>query len=64
MTFRYQPLFELGSDESPYRKLTGEHVGEARLSGKRVLVVEPEGLERLAAEAVRDVSHLFRTSHL
>jgi fumarate hydratase, class I len=62
--FRYQPMFEVGEDEAPYRELSSDHVGEAELSGKRVLVVEPEALSLLASEAVRDISHLFRTSHL
>jgi len=29
-----------------------------------MLVIDPEALRKLAAEAVKDVSHLFRTSHL
>jgi fumarate hydratase, class I len=62
--FRYQPMFELGEDPTPYRKLTGDFVSEDELAGKNVVVIEPEGLTRLAAEAVREISHLFRTSHL
>ena len=63
--FRYQPIFELGKeDDVPLRKLTSDHVGTAELNGRQVLTVEPEGLSLLAAQAVRDISHLFRTSHL
>jgi fumarate hydratase, class I len=62
--FHYQPMFEVGGDEAPYRRLTTDHVDEAKLAGKHVLVVEPEALSLLASEAVRDISHLFRTSHL
>ena len=64
-TFRYQPIFELGKEDAvPLRKLTSDHVGCAELNGRTVLTVEPEGLSLLAAQAVRDISHLFRTSHL
>lgn len=64
-TFRYQPIFELGKeDDVPLRKLTSDHVGGAELNGRTVLTIDPEGLSLLAAQAVRDISHLFRTSHL
>ncbi|MGH9323768.1 MAG: fumarate hydratase, partial [Vicinamibacteria bacterium] len=63
-SFQYQPIFELGDDRTPYRKLSSGHVSETELMGNKVLVVEPEALSLLAAEAVRDISHLFRTSHL
>ncbi|HTY19434.1 MAG TPA: fumarate hydratase [Myxococcota bacterium] len=62
--FSFQPLFELGHDDTPYRKLTADHVGTARWGARDLLTVESAGLERLAAEAVRDVSHLFRPGHL
>jgi fumarate hydratase class I len=62
--FRYQPIFELALDQTPYRKLTSDGLGETQVLGRKVLVVEPEALSLLASQAVRDISHLFRTSHL
>ena len=62
--FRFQPIFELGHDPTPYRKLSSEGVGEADVLGTKALMVEPEALSLLASQAVRDVSHLFRSSHL
>ena len=62
--FRFQPIFELGPDETAYRRLTGEHVATARFEGRELLKVADEALTLLAAEAVRDVSHLFRAGHL
>jgi fumarate hydratase class I len=63
--FRFQPIFELAkTDDVPLRKLSSDHVGSAELSGHKVLTIQPEGLSLLAAQAVRDISHLFRTSHL
>lgn len=62
--FRFQPLFELGPDETPYRRLDGDFVEVASLGGREILRVSPEALRLLAAQAVRDVSHLFRPGHL
>ncbi len=62
--FRYQPIFELGPDRTEYRKLGAEHVSSALADGRSLLVVEPEALERIAAEAMVDIAHLLRSSHL
>jgi fumarate hydratase class I len=64
--FSHQPLFELPHDDetTPWRKLTGDFVGSARFDGHELLTVAPEGLTLLAAQAIRDVSHLFRPGHL
>jgi len=62
--FRYQEMFELGPDETAYRSLGDEGVSTARFEDREVLRVSDAALTRLAAEAVRDVSHLFRPGHL
>lgn len=62
--FRFQPIFELGEDATEYRSLGTEGVSEVRVDGRSILKVEPAVLRRLTAEAIRDVSHLFRSSHL
>ena len=62
--FHYQEMFELGTDETPYRKIGDEGVSTIEIDGRQILKIEPEALSRLAAEAVRDVSHLFRPGHL
>jgi fumarate hydratase class I len=62
--FRFQEVFELGEDETPYRKLTDQYVSTTELEGRTILRVEPEALTELAAAAIRDVSHLFRPGHL
>jgi len=62
--FHYQPLLERGEDETPYRKLGSEHVSSVELGGRRFLQVGRPALTRLAAEAIRDVSHLLRPGHL
>ena len=61
--FRFQPLFELGKDDTPYRKLP-DSVSSVRAGGREILVVQPDTLRRLTFEAIRDISHLFRPGHL
>jgi len=62
--FHFQPIFELGPDVTDYRRLTTEGVSVEALGGRQILEVAPAALRLLAAAAVRDVSHLFRTGHL
>ncbi|MEE3332091.1 MAG: fumarate hydratase [Myxococcota bacterium] len=62
--FHFQTLFERGEDQTEYRKITDAGVSTAEFEGRTILKVEAEALKALAAEAIRDVSHLFRTSHL
>ena len=62
--FAYQEMFPLGEDATPYRKLTEDFVSTVDFDGRPVLKVDPEGLTLLAEAAFRDVSHLYRPSHL
>jgi len=62
--FQFQEIFPHGEDTTPYRRLDGSDVGTDTFRGQAILTVESTALTRLAAEAVRDVSHLFRPSHL
>ena len=62
--FRFQEIFELGPDETAYRELAADGVTSERLGEREVLCVDDDALARIAAEAVRDVSHLFRAGHL
>ncbi len=62
--FRFQPLFDQPEAETAWRSLGSEGVSTSSFAGRDVLVVEGEALERLAAAAIRDVSHLFRPGHL
>ena len=62
--FRFQDVFELGPDDTPYRQLDGERVELARLGSRDILTIDPEALRRLTFEAIRDISHLFRPGHL
>lgn len=62
--FLYSPMFPLGADATPYRKLAIDGVSTTRCDGRAVLRVSPKALEELAFQACRDVSHLLRPGHL
>src|SRR3981081_4620250 len=62
--YRHPPLFPLGKDSTPYRKLTSEGVRMEKVLGGVVLVVAPEAMRLLAAPACLDINHLLRPGHL
>ena len=62
--FVYTDLLPLGPDETPYRLLTTEGVSTVEATGRTFLQVSGEALRRLAATAMRDISHLLRPAHL
>ena len=64
MDFHYQTIFEHGMDTTTYRKLTSDHVATTVFEGREILTVQPEALTLLAREAMDDVAHLLRASHL
>lgn len=62
--FHYQPLFELGDDDTEYRLLTKEHVSIKEFDGKEMLVVDPQALTFLANQAFHDINFFLRPKHL
>ena len=62
--FVHQEMFPLGPDATRYRKLDVGGVGAIEAAGRRFLQVEDETIRALSREAIRDISHLFRASHL
>ncbi len=62
--FRYAPMFPLGDNGTPWRKLDVEGVTTSTCDGQTVLRIKPEALTELAVQAFRDVSHLLRPAHL
>jgi fumarate hydratase class I len=62
--FAYQELLPLGTDDTAYRKLTSDYVSSFEAGGHTFLKVEPEALTLLTREAMRDIAHLLRPSHL
>ncbi|MCQ2347392.1 MAG: fumarate hydratase [Paludibacteraceae bacterium] len=63
MDYKYEPMFQLGKDETEYYLLTKDYVSVSEFEGKPVLKVEKEGLTQMANAAFRDVSFMLRRSH-
>jgi fumarate hydratase class I len=62
--FLYAPMFPLGEDATPYRKLDIGGVSTFEAAGKTVLRVSTAALSELAFAAFHEVSHLLRPAHL
>jgi len=62
--FVYQKPYPLGKDTTKYRLLTNDYVSTVEFEGKKILKVDPKGLELLAQEAMNDVSYFLRPAHL
>ena len=67
--YKHTPLFPLGKDTAPYRKIAvpGAANGGVRVEkimGREVLVVEREALRALTEAAFTDINHLLRPAHL
>ena len=62
--FQYQEIFEHSEDTTEYRSLTSDYVSTTEFEGREILKIEPAALTLIAREAMDDVAHLLRTSHL
>jgi fumarate hydratase class I len=62
--FSYQKPFPIKKDTTQYRLLTKDYVKTIEVDGRKVLKVDPKGLELLAKEAFADVSFYLRPAHL
>jgi fumarate hydratase, class I len=68
--YKHTPLFPLGKDETPYRKIDIGSAGGAlgvrveKIMGEDVLVVPREAIRALAEAAFTDINHLLRPAHL
>ena len=62
--FIYEKPFQIEKDSTSYRLLTKDYVQVIEAGGRKILKVDPKGLELLAKEAIFDLSFYLRTSHL
>src|SRR5260221_4618224 len=62
--YHHTPLFPLGPDKTPYRKLEIGGVKVEKVMGKDMLVVSHEALRALSEAAFTDINHLLRPAHL
>ena len=54
----------MSADTTEYRLLTKDYVKVVECDGRKVLKVDPKGLELLSKEAFADVSFYLRAAHL
>ena len=62
--YHHAPLFPLGKDLAPYRKISADGLRVEKVMGEEVLVVPREALRALAEAAFTDIAHLLRPAHL
>ena len=62
--YRHTPLFALGEDHTPYRKLTTDGVRVETALGREIIVISRDALRLLAQTAFVDINHLLRPAHL
>jgi fumarate hydratase class I len=62
--YKHTPLFPLGADTTPYRKITTDGVRVEQVLGKDMLVVSREALRSLSEAAFGDINHYLRPGHL
>ena len=58
--YKHTPLFPLGPDTTPYKKITAEGVRVEKVLGKDMLVVSREALRALSEAAFGDINHYLR----
>jgi fumarate hydratase class I len=62
--FKYEKPIQLETDTTNYQLLTKDFVTVEEEGGRKILKIDPRGLELLAEKAISDLSFYLRTSHL
>jgi fumarate hydratase class I len=62
--YKHTPLFPLGADTTPYRKISTDGVRVEQVLGRDMLVVSREALRALSEAAFGDINHYLRPGHL
>ncbi|WP_407151595.1 fumarate hydratase [Bradyrhizobium sp. ORS 86] len=63
-SYKHTPLFPLGADTTPYKKVTSDGVRVEKVLGKDMLVVSREALRALSEAAFGEINHYLRPGHL
>jgi fumarate hydratase class I len=64
MPFHHQPLFPLAEDRTVYRQIAATGARLEKVGGHTLIMVEREAIRMLAEQAMIDINHLLRPSHL
>src|SRR5882724_8391591 len=62
--YKHTPLFPLGKDDTPYKKISPDGVRVETVLGKDMLVVSHDALRTLSEAAFVDINHYLRPGHL
>jgi len=62
--YKHTPLFPLGPDATPYKKISSEGARVEKVLGKEMLVVSREALRALSEAAFGEINHYLRPGHL
>jgi len=62
--FIYEPLLNLGTDDTQYRLLTKDYVQVKQFEGQDVLCIDPQALTLLSSQAFHDINFFLRPAHL
>lgn len=62
--FKYQKPYPILKDDTSYRLITKKFISTIEVDGRKILKIDPAGLEFLAKEAFTDVSFYLRAAHL
>jgi fumarate hydratase class I len=62
--FAYQELLPLGTDDTPYRKLTSDGIETIETAAGTFLKIAPSALTLLSATAMFEIAHFLRPGHL
>jgi len=62
--FIYEPLLNLGTDDTQYRLLTSDHVQVKQFEGQEMLCIDPQALTLLSSQAFHDINFFLRPAHL
>jgi fumarate hydratase class I len=62
--FEYVEILPIEHDTTAYRKVSSDFVSTQKAFGKDFLVIQPEAFSLITSEAMFDINHFFRRSHL
>src|SRR5262249_42746604 len=62
--YKHTPLFPLGPDATPYKKISSDGARVEKVLGKEMLVVSREALRALSEAAFGEINHYLRPGHL
>jgi fumarate hydratase class I len=63
-SFRYQDILPIAGNNPEFRLITKDGISTTTVDGRTFLKIEPSVLEKVAYEAIHDISFFLRTEHL